>query len=211
MNNNICNPKVIILANGSFPTHPIPSEIITNAKYIICCDGAVNNLVENNLKPHKIIGDLDSINILLKRKYEKIIVYNQDQSKNDLQKAIEFAINKNITDILILGATGIREDHSLANIFIILDYTNDINCKIITDHGTFHSINKSTDFTSYSGQPISLFSTDPTIKITTDGLKYNLNKREIINLYSSSLNSAASDSFSVDISHGSILVYQLHQ
>tara|TARA_B100000029_G_C17592584_1_gene963019 strand:- start:2024 stop:2656 length:633 start_codon:yes stop_codon:yes gene_type:complete len=210
MNSNVGDPNVIILANGSFPTHSIPHGILRKAKYIICCDGAVNKLVNNNMNADKIIGDLDSINISLKKKYEKLILYNQDQNKNDLQKAIEFAINKNIAEVLILGATGIREDHTLANIFITLDYTNDIDCKIVTDHGTFHSLNKRTRFRSYCGQPISLFSTDPTIKITTSGLKYNLSCAAVSTLYKSSLNSAKSNRFSVDISHGSILVYQVH-
>ena len=64
----ILEPSVI-LANGDYPTHPIPVQKIKEAGYIICCDGAVNNLVENNIKPNIIIGDLDSLDPSLTNKY----------------------------------------------------------------------------------------------------------------------------------------------
>ena len=53
---------VVILANGSFPTHHIPIEQLKAAGTVICTDGAANYLSKPNLIPHVIIGDMDSIN-----------------------------------------------------------------------------------------------------------------------------------------------------
>ena len=39
------NDPVIIIANGDFPTHPIPIKYIENSKTIICTDGAADKLV----------------------------------------------------------------------------------------------------------------------------------------------------------------------
>ena len=63
---------VVILANGDYPTHPIPVQKLSKAGWIICCDGAVNSMIENNMEPHVIIGDLDSIDPILKSKYKNI-------------------------------------------------------------------------------------------------------------------------------------------
>ena len=51
--------SVVILANGDFPIHPIPLRILTDAKTIICCDGAVNNMETYGRVPDFIIGDMD--------------------------------------------------------------------------------------------------------------------------------------------------------
>ena len=66
--------SVVILAKGDYPTHPIPLRILKDAKTIICCDGAVNNLDTNGRGPEFIIGDMDSISADLKDKYSKIII-----------------------------------------------------------------------------------------------------------------------------------------
>ena len=46
---------VVILANGSFPTHHIPIEQLKAAGTVICTDGAANYLSKLNLIPHVII------------------------------------------------------------------------------------------------------------------------------------------------------------
>ena len=52
---------VVILANGNFPTHPVPLQTLQGAKTIICCDGAAESLINSGRTPDIIIGDLDSL------------------------------------------------------------------------------------------------------------------------------------------------------
>ena len=54
------NSPIVILANGDYPKNKVPLNILNNAKSIICLDGAIKNLLQNNLQPSIIIGDLDS-------------------------------------------------------------------------------------------------------------------------------------------------------
>ena len=49
---------VVILANGNYPTHPIPVKKLHKAGCIICCDGAAGQLTDKGLEPSIIIGDL---------------------------------------------------------------------------------------------------------------------------------------------------------
>ena len=51
---------VVILANGNYPTHPIPVKKLHKAGCIICCDGAADQLTDKGLEPSIIIGDLGS-------------------------------------------------------------------------------------------------------------------------------------------------------
>ena len=111
--------SVVILANGDFPKHPTPLRILKEATTIICCDGAVNNLVDHGLKPTHIIGDMDSISLELKNKYEDMLIHIADQNENDLRKALNWLGENGAKKAIILGATGKRDDHSLANIFTL--------------------------------------------------------------------------------------------
>ena len=61
---------------------------------------------------------------------------------------------------------------------------------------------------SFKGEQVSLFSIDSTIVISSEGLKYNLNKLTINTLYSCTLNESIGDIVKLTISHGSIITYQ---
>ena len=200
---------VVILANGDYPTHPTPVQHINEAGSIICCDGAVNQLQDNGLEPYAIIGDLDSIDQTLKSKYDDRIFNIPSQDENDLQKTLRWVENEGIKEASILGATGKRDDHSLANIFILLEFPTSLKCTLITDHGCFSIVEVNAKFQSFRGEKVSLFSIDPEIEITSTNLKYNFNSSSINNLYNGSLNESTSEVFTLTLSHGKILIYQV--
>ena len=204
--NKLKNP-LIIIANGEFPTHSIPLPILDKATSILACDGAANTLIEKRCIPDIIIGDLDSLSDKNREEYKNRIILKDDQSQNDLRKAINYAIHHNINTISILGASGKREDHMIGNIFSLLDYKH-INIKTYTDTGIFSCIHRSQKIESKKGQKISVFALDNTIEITSNSLKYNFSKSTLSSIYKGTLNESFSDSFQLSISHGSILIFQ---
>ena len=201
--------SVVILANGDFPKHPTPLRILKEATSIICCDGAVNYLNEYGLKPSQIIGDMDSISKELKIKFADSIIHIEEQNENDLRKALKWAENNGAKKAIILGATGKRNDHSLANIFTLLEFPSQLKMTIFTDHGKFSVVKGNQKFASFTGEQVSLFSVDQSIEITTTYLKYNLNNKKLITLYLGSLNESINNVFTISISHGKILLYQV--
>ena len=201
--------SVVILANGDFPKHPTPLRILKEATSIICCDGAVNNLVDHGLKPTHIIGDMDSISPELKNNYEDMLIHIADQNENDLRKAINWAEENKVTKAAIIGASGKRDDHSLANIFTLLQHPSKLDLTIYTDYGIFSVVKGEQKFDSFKGQQVSLFSADQNIEITSTYLKYIFNNKKLSNLYCGSLNESLDEGFTISISHGKILVYQV--
>ena len=201
--------SAVILANGDFPKHPTPLRILKEATAIICCDGAVNYLNEYGLKPSQIIGDMDSISKELKIKFEDSLIHIEEQNENDLRKALKWAENNGAKKASILGATGKRDDHSLANIFTLLEFPSQLKMTIFTDHGKFSVVKGDQKFASFTGEQVSIFSADQTIEITSTHLKYNLNNKKLTNLYCGSLNESLNDVFTISISHGKILMYQV--
>ena len=206
---NKLKKPLLIVANGEFPSHPLALKVLNEAKCIIACDGAADTLIDKEYTPNIILGDLVSLSEDSKERYKENIIEIQDQSQNDLRKALNYVREQNISDISIIGSSGKREDHTLGNIFSILSY-KDLNIKLYTDTGFFTCIHKSQKIESFKGQQVSIFTADPTIKITSKYLKYNFNKNSITNIYSGTLNESTLGEFELLISHGSLLIFQTY-
>tara|TARA_B100001142_G_scaffold291376_1_gene309518 strand:- start:2399 stop:3019 length:621 start_codon:yes stop_codon:yes gene_type:complete len=170
---NIFKHPVVILANGVFPQHEKPSSILSSAGTVICTDGSANYLEALSLKPHVIIGDLDSLKD--KDSFEGLIVNDPNQNNTDLEKAIEFCIMNAQKEIVILGAVGGRDDMSYANIQLLFKYYEKIEIKIITDYFLIECIKGKKIFTSFNGQRISLVAKKHNSVISTSNLKYDIN------------------------------------
>ena len=198
----------IILCNGQFPSHHVPISILSAANTIICCDGAANTLYKNAIEPTAVIGDLDSINPEIKHVFSDRLVYDSDEEINDQTKAVKWAISQGLQDIVILGATGKREDHTLGNISLLLSYAEKLSVCMVTDYGIFTPIFSSTTFQSFKGQQVSIFCLTQTQGISSEQLKYPLTKRLLESWWEGTLNESTADSFTVTCDNAQIIVFQ---
>jgi thiamine pyrophosphokinase len=109
-----------------------------------------------------------------------------------------------------MGATGEREDHTIGNISLLTEYHKKVKVKILTDNGVFIPISRSTTFQSKEGQQVSIFSLDPTIKITSSGLKYPLQNLALKAWWMGTLNEALSNEFRIEFEEETqVIVFML--
>ena len=201
----------VILADGDFPSTPKTMQILKQAQHIICCDGAAEKLLRFGLEPDKIIGDLDSLAVKLQEKYADKIVHVAEQESNDLSKAFCYCRSQGYTDVVILGATGKREDHTLGNLSLLALYARELpEIKMVTDHGEFFVIFEGGTFPSMAGEQISIISLDSNLVIhSSENLKYPIRELKMDYWYQATLNEALSDTFSLDFPAGHpVLVYR---
>ena len=198
----------VIIANGRFPTHPTPLSYIERASFIVCCDGAANEFIEIGGKPNAIVGDCDSISKENIVRFADILYPNNDQETNDLTKSVQFCVDKGIKDITIVGGTGKREDHTLGNISLLAEYVHIANVIMATNWGVFTPINTTTQFKSFIGEQVSIFSIDHT-KVSSQNLKYPLSNRILSNWWEGSLNESLDESFTIQTA-GRIIVFQAY-
>ncbi|NDV78495.1 thiamine diphosphokinase [Dysgonomonas sp. 511] len=196
----------VILANGEFPSHIVPLTILNNNNYLVCCDGAINSLIKTGLKPDAIVGDCDSLTEENARLFANIVHCIPEQETNDQTKAVNFCVEQGRTQITILGATGEREDHTIANVSLLCEYLPYADVQIISNYGIFTAIDKTATFQSCEGQQVSLFSIDR-CTVTTHNLKYPVVRRVFTNWWQASLNEAAGDEFTIE-TDGRMLVYR---
>ena len=206
------NMDTIILANGVFPQSEKLLNLLDSAEQIICCDGAVNKLVATGREPSVIIGDLDSVNPEIGEKYHDILVKVLDQNTNDLTKAVDWCAENGVIEVVILGATGDREDHAIGNISLLAQYVKKISVKLFTDYGVFIPVSKTTTFEAFKGQQVSVFSLDTNLKISSVGLKYFLAEHKLTSWWMGTLNEAIGDTFTLSLSGaGDVIVYMLDE
>lgn len=199
--------KTVILANGEFPRHTIPLDYLNNAERIICCDGATESLISYGLDPFAIVGDCDSLGPRIIDLYKERIFRDDNQESNDLTKSVLWCSERGYHDIVILGATGKREDHTLGNISLLAEYVRLVNVMMATDTGLFYPLLGSCSIDSFIGQQVSIFSIDPETEITSKGLKYELDKMKLVNWWRATLNESAGDSYSLSFKGGPLIVF----
>ena len=232
--------QALILADGAFPTTHKRQKLLRNAQNIVCCDGVTAKLLDFGREPIAIVGDMDGISPELKAQFANRIHQVNEQETNDLTKAVEYCIAQGFDEIAILGATGLREDHTLGNISLLADYAPRLKSVcLLTDYGridAFRSGMQADDylepgldtkapevcttrdgahtvarFQSFRGQQVSIFSLTPDSKISSLGLVYALENRCLTSWWQGTLNESSGDQFSLSIDHGIFLVYRLDQ
>ncbi len=201
-----------VVANGLFPQSERARQYLDCGRTVICCDGAARNLALMGMEPHCIVGDCDSIDPETRRRFADRIVRIAEQESNDLTKCMRHAQALGFDDVVILGATGLREDHTLGNVSLLASYCRMFGrVAMISDFGEFHAISRTTTFETVAGQQISLFALPPVAALTSHGLLYPLRRRRLMSWWEGTLNEATGNSVTIEVEGGGdVLVYLLH-
>lgn len=203
--------KTVIVANGAFPTHATPLAALRSARAVVCCDGAADRLSEEaGLAPSWIVGDLDSLSETLRARFPERLVRVTEQETNDLAKAFRFCRTQGWSDLLIVGATGLREDHTLANLALLADFAREASVLLLTDTGWFTPLLTSARLPSVAGQQVSLFALEPRTSVSAEGLAYPVDGVRLDRWWRAALNEAQGEWFSVTFQGGPLLVYQTY-
>ncbi|MBP5640913.1 MAG: thiamine diphosphokinase [Victivallales bacterium] len=200
----------VILANGTFPSSQRPLEILRSAARVVCCDGAADACLAAGFLPEVVIGDLDSLPKNLTERLSERIVHVSEQETNDLNKALRYCLEHGWDSIVILGATGKREDHTLGNLSLLVDFSEKIpDISMVTDDGEFIVLRHSGTSSCRCGQQISIFAMEPDTHIESRGLKYPLNGLAPTRWWQATLNEALGDSFSLQFpDNHPLLIYK---
>ena len=200
----------VILADGAFPENNSVLDILSQARTIICCDGAADTLLAHGMTPDFVVGDLDSVSNDVLIRYPEKLVKISEQETNDLAKCFRFAREKGFKITHLLGASGKREDHLLGNLAQFAEFSKDFPDMImVTDFGHFAAVTGSAEFTDlHIGTQISFFSFDPHSRVTATGVKYPLQDRELHWWYEATLNTVSDSTVTLTSSGSSpLLVY----
>lgn len=201
----------IILAAGDFPAAPESLAALKAAEYICCCDSAAKSLLAWGREPDAIVGDGDSVDDEIIKKYSDRWHWVAEQEDNDLTKATRFCMAQGFTHITYLGATGKREDHTIGNIFLIARYMRDFHIEpvMISDYGVFTPAKGKTTFPSFPGQQVSIFLPfGNDMQMKSEGLRWE--SYPYTEMWQGTLNESLGDSFTLE-GDKEYVVFQTHR
>ena len=180
--------RVVIIANGDLNLNNLIfyDRLLEPDDYTICVNGGTGHALALGLKPDLIIGDLDSLEpghkLAIEQLGSQIIRHPSEKDQSDLELAIDYAVEMQPAEILIIGALGgKRADHSFINLLLLsIPLRRGVSARIIDESQEIRLVDKEVSIEGKQGDYLSLFSlTAETGGITTKGLKFPL-KREIL-------------------------------
>ena len=194
----------VIVSGGEFPTAPQPLEILQGAQYVVCCDGAADRYIATGYVPDAIVGDGDSISAENRVKFAQLLHIIAEQESNDQTKAVRFLMEHGKRRIAIVGATGRREDHTIGNISLLIEYAR-AGCDVrsFTDHGVFIPCNGTTTHKCRKGQQVSIFSITAK-EMSAQGLLYPI--YDFNNWWQGTLNECTGEEFTIN-ANGEYLLF----
>lgn len=179
--------KVLILAGGSLNAEFVKK--ISGAErfhIVIAADKGLLTAHDAGILPDYIVGDFDSVthDVLEKYKGQSVIKeFPPEKNFTDTHLAIEEAIKLGADSIVILGATGTRIDHTMANISLLLvPFQNNIKAMIIDEHNKIYLTDSAISLRKEKlyGPFLSLLPyTDEVKGVTLQGFKYPLLKKDM--------------------------------
>lgn len=198
------NIEAVVIANGEYPTRKEVLEIINAAPLTVCCDGAADDFIARGGVPDIIIGDMDSLSDENKARYSDIIIHNPDQETNDQTKAVQYLLSRGITRIAIVGATGRREDHTIANIALTAEYMA-MGAEVVsyTDSGCFIPCRDNKRLQCTPNAQVSIFNINATA-LRSEGLDYPI--YDFTALWQGTLNCCRSGEFTIS-AQGDYIVF----
>ncbi len=161
----------LIVGNGDV-SREIADKLPKGA-YVICADGGYRHMKTLGLRADILIGDMDSVGE--ETEPDTVLRYPVRKDFTDGEIAVNYALEKGFSEIVMVGFVGTRMDHTLTNIFLLKKIKEQgKNGCVIDAHNEIYC---SADITlgGKKGDIVSIIPVGGDVDgVTTEGLEYPL-------------------------------------
>ena len=224
----ICKCRLVIFCDGAFSRFTAAKDPYGLKERILSL-------------PCIVTGDMDSIKPEMKGflSAKGVLKPNPDQETNDQTKAFETAmdwISKDIRrrqhtaaasapdnapdsyryKINFIGITGLREDHTIGNMGLLMEYAGhkavkdgQVALRMISDYCIAFPMTGSGSFECGTGRAVSIFSLDPSLRLVSDGLQWQTENVRFTNWWQATLNRSSKERVALEFSHPSKVLVTL--
>ena len=107
----------LLIGSAPGPGLDYLTPYLTGGELVICADGGVKRGLEAGLTPDCYVGDSDSGGFLPEGVDHWLLP--SEKNLTDLEMAVEKALEAGAKRMILCGCTGGRQDHHLANLFLL--------------------------------------------------------------------------------------------
>jgi thiamine pyrophosphokinase len=176
---NLSHKRVVIFSGGLL--QPTLLNMLDHNDFIIGADRGALFLIEHGVTPHLSVGDFDSVD---EEEFAKIKIHSNNviscdavnKDLTDTELALEIAIEHQPSEIVMLGVTGTRLDHTLSNIHLLMLGMQAGIPTSICDNNNYITLSDSSSNVQQRGYTyVSLLPLTPEVTgITLSGFQYPL-------------------------------------
>ena len=189
---------------------------------IVAVDGAIYVAATLDMVPDILTGDCDSVDLeAIKKHFPHVrLLSTPDQEMADLEKAIDAVITLGATNITVIGATGGRMDHTLANTTLLMNARTPL--VFVDDFGSMQYLETSSGeleretetcltFGTVVGDTISLVTFDLETTISITGVEWSLDHSHLAPGTRGVSNIAETNNVIVTVHTGSVFIFHMNK
>ncbi|HWI61718.1 MAG TPA: thiamine diphosphokinase [Symbiobacteriaceae bacterium] len=115
--------KAVVLSAGQIADYERVRALAAGAELVICADGGIRHAAALGLTPTLVLGDFDSAGSeLIDNAAARGIPVERvpvEKDETDTHLAMEEAVRRGADEIVLLGGTGDRLDHTFSNLLLL--------------------------------------------------------------------------------------------
>lgn len=170
----------VIICGGSIRDYKYMGRYLEGADIVIAVDSGAAHIESLKAVPDLLTGDFDSIS---QSDYDSLtdsgvetLRFPVEKDKTDSELAVELAMERGCSTVVLLGALGTRLDHSLSNVYLLKKLLERGVKGIIADeHNEVYLTDSCITLGMEAGAKLSLLPISGCVKgVTTQGLYYPL-------------------------------------
>ncbi len=205
--------RIAIFLNGEGLILERARQALNAIDIIIAADGGANYCLQNEIIPHYIIGDLDSVKrqgLEIPEKSE--LIHLSDQYSTDLEKALKLAESLDPQSLTILNATGKRSDHAIANLLFLQQINERLPVEVIDNFGRLSFLKPGNHYFNLPvGQTVSFTSWCSVKELTLSGFEYPLNRQSFEGFFVGMSNLVKETPCHVAFTEGRLIMYEVQR
>ena len=202
--------RTCIVCNGE----PLPESMLRNhiarSDMVIAADGGIRQLLRIDRAPDIHIGDMDSSEAgsIERSGAGETIRHPHDKDRSDSELAVSLALKRGAERITLLSAAGLRMDHFLSNLCLLINHPGRLFMadETLTAFGLSNSIWRC-EMECEQNATVSVFSFGDQVQgLSLKGTKWELDGTDLFPGSLGLSNKAAAQVVSISIDSGNLIV-----
>lgn len=201
--------RCIVIGAGKLETEFLSEFSWRPSDFIICADGGLRHAQQVGIRPDLLIGDQDSFTEGFPEGIPALTCL-PEKDDSDMMLAVKEGISRGYREFVLLGATGGRFDHTLANLqTIAYGLEQGVSVTIADQYNLISMLREDTVFLPrMDGCYLSVFSYTPSCEgVTLTGVKYPLTGARLTNWFPLGLsNEISAERAQITVEKGTLVV-----
>ena len=177
-------PTTAIVLAGGDTVDPDVIEDLPHDGFNVAADSGLDQALALDLEVDLIVGDMDSVSPEALSAYDGVPIelHPADKDQTDLELALRAAIRMGVDRIIIVGGSGGRLDHFLANALLIssADFS-EVDVEWLTGDARLHVVHGTARLHCAAGRQVSLLAVHgPARGVHTDGFRWELADEDLL-------------------------------